>query len=171
MLQELVCCSLALFCSIVLILCSAQEYLDLDDLNIIGAFNFHITNLLTKDSFEGLQHAFPTRVPTYHRCTRCNGELPNSCCVRVCCCFTGSYKNLDHCPFPNCKEPWYDASGQLWRWFQHLPVVPQVQALFLNEDTIELLDCRTTCTPGDSLMSNMFDGRLYRKLQREVGHC
>ena len=50
--------------------------------------------------------------------------------------------------------------------FQHLPVGPRLQAMFLNEDVIKLLDYRTTRAEGkhpDSI-SDVFDGKLYREL-------
>ena len=50
--------------------------------------------------------------------------------------------------------------------FQHLPFGPRLQALFLNEDIIELLDYRTTRTTSNDpdSVSDVFDGKLYREL-------
>ena len=49
--------------------------------------------------------------------------------------------------------------------FQHLPIGPRLQAMFLNKDMIKLLDYRATRTPGDpDLVSDVFDGKLYRDL-------
>ena len=50
--------------------------------------------------------------------------------------------------------------------FQHLPFLPRLQAMFLNQDTIKLLDYRTTRTPGEhpDSISDVFDGKLYREL-------
>ena len=132
-----------------LILCPAQDHLDPDDLDAICAFNYHISKSMTRDAFEGLQHAFPTRVQNIQSLyeTQCqiaelSGLKPeySDCCVKICCCFTGPYKNLVHCPFPNCQEPQYDSSGKPRMRFQHLPFGPRLQAMFLNEDIIKLLD-------------------------------
>ena len=145
------------------------------DLNVIGAFNFHITHSLTRDAFGGLRYAFPKQAPdvpslwaTQRRIAEISGLHPeySDCCVKNCCCFAGPYEDLDHCPFPECNEPRYDEYGQPRMRFQHLPIVPRLQAMFLNDDTIKLLDYRTTRSSGgdpDS-MSDVFDGQLYRDL-------
>jgi hypothetical protein len=46
------------------------------------------------------------------------------------------------------------------------PFGPRLQALFLNKDIIELLDYRTTNTPGEhpDSVSDVFNGKLYREL-------
>ena len=151
---------------------SAQEHLDSDNLNAICAFNYHITKSTTRDAFESLRHAFPTQVQhvqslfeTQQRVAELSGLKAeySDCCPKICCCFTGSYENLDHCPFPDCQEPRYDESGKPRMQFQHLPVGPRLQAMFLNDDIIKLLDYRTTRTPGESV-SDVFDGKLYRDL-------
>jgi len=50
--------------------------------------------------------------------------------------------------------------------FQHLPVTPRLQAMFLNDDFIELLDYRTTRVPHQEsdTICDVFDGKLYRDL-------
>ena len=50
--------------------------------------------------------------------------------------------------------------------FQHLPIGPRLQALFLNEDIIKLLDYRVTHTSGEhpDSVSDVFDGNLYHEL-------
>ena len=155
---------------------SAQEHLDTDDLDAICAFNYHITKSTTRDAFESLRHAFPTRVQnvqslfeTQRRIAELSGLKAeySDCCVKICCCFTGSYEKLNRCPFPDCQEPRYDESGKPRMRFQHLPVGPRLQAMFLNKDIIELLNYRTTRTHGDHTdesISDVFDGKLYRDL-------
>ena len=53
--------------------------------------------------------------------------------------------------------------------FQHLPVGPRLQAMFLNDDLVELMNYRTTRTPGDNpeSISDVFNGKLYRNLCKE----
>ena len=162
--------------SITLILHSAQEHLDPDDLETICAFNYHISKSTTRDAFEGLRHAFPTRVQDIHslfetqrRIAELSGLKPeySDCCANSCCCFTGPHENLDHCPY--CKEPRYDTSDKPRMRFQHLPIGPRLQAMFLNKDLTNLLDYRTTRTPSDSL-SDVFDGKLYRELCKKFVH-
>ena len=159
----------------ILILHSAQENLDPDDLDTICAFNYHITKSTTRDAFESLRYAFPTRVQnvkslyeTQRRIAEISGLRPeySDCCIKICCCFTGSYENLDRCPFPDCQEPRYDESGKPRMQFQYLPTAPRLQAMFLNEDMIELLDYRTTRSADkeSDTISDVFDGKLYRDL-------
>jgi len=157
------------------LLCLAQDHLDPDDLDTICAFNYHITKSTTRDGFEAMRHAFPHRVQnvkslyrTQRQIAELSGLKPeySDCCVKICCCFTGSYENLDHCPFPDCQEPRYDGSGKPRMQFQHLPVGPRLKAMFLNKDVVELLDYRTTRTPSEhsNSISDVFDGKLYRDL-------
>jgi hypothetical protein len=152
-----------------------QKHLDQDDLNAICVFNYHITKSTTRDAFESARYTYPTQVQnvrslyeTQRRVAELSGLKPeySDCCVKFCCCFTGSYESLDHCPFPDCREPRYDESGKPQMQFQHLPFGPRLQALFLNEDIIELLDYQTTRTPGEhpDSVSDVFDGKLYREL-------
>ena len=84
----------------------------------------------------------------------------------MCCCFTGKYETLDHCPFPDCHEPRYDASGKPRFQFQHLPVTPRLQALFRNKDTTNLLHYRSNhiSNPNKNKISDVFDGKLYQEL-------
>jgi hypothetical protein len=149
--------------------------MDPDDRRAISAFNFHITKSTTRGAFESLRHAFPIELPnmqslyeTQRRIAELSGLKPeySDCCVKICCCFTDSYEKLDRCPFPTCQEPRYNKSGKPRMQFQHLPVGPRLQAMFLNEDTIKLMDYRTTRTPGNQpgAMSDVFDGKLYRDL-------
>lgn len=153
----------------------AQEQLDPGDLDTICAFNYHITKSTTRDAFESLRHAFPTQMQgmkslfeTQRRIAELSGLKAeySDCCPRICCCFTGSYENLDRCPFPDCQEPRYDTFGKPRMRFQHLPVGPRLQAMFLNDEIIKLLDYRTNRTPGDQSgsVSDVFDGKLYRDL-------
>jgi hypothetical protein len=156
----------------------AQEQLDPKDLDAICAFNYHILKSTTRDAFEGLRHAFPTQVneiPSLFQTQRRIAELSglkaeySDCCPRICCCFEGPYENLDHCPFPDCQEPRYNQNGRPRMQFQHLPVGPRLQAMFLNETMVKLLGYRATRTPGDSpgSVSDVFDGKLYRDLCEE----
>ena len=50
--------------------------------------------------------------------------------------------------------------------FQYLPFLPQLQAMFLNQDSIELLDYCTTCSPSEhpGSVSDVLNGKLYHKL-------
>ena len=152
-----------------------QDELDPDDFDTICAFNYHISKSTTRDGFESMRFAFPNRVPnvkslyrTQQRIAELSGLKPeySDCCVKICCCFTGSYETLNRCPFPDCQEPRYDESGKPRMQFQHLPVGPRLKAMFLNEDIVKLLDYRTTHTPSEhsDSFSDVFDGKLYRDL-------
>ena len=50
--------------------------------------------------------------------------------------------------------------------FQHLPIGPRLQTMYLNQDLIKLMDYRTTRSTSDrtDLVSDVFDGKLYRDL-------
>lgn len=105
---------------------------------------------------------------TKKRIGELSGIFPeySDCCIKICCCFTGQYEKLDRCPFP---EPRYNSSGKPRFRFQHLPVGPQLQALFRNEDTANLLHYRSnhTSNPNPDKISDIFDGSLYRELCKQ----
>ena len=155
------------------IFCSAQEHLDTDNLDAICAFNYHMSMSTTREAFESSRYAYPTRIQhvlslfqTQRRIANLSGlkEEYSDCCRNVCCCFTGSYKDLDRCSF--CQEPRYNKAGNPQKRFQHLPIGPRLQAMFTNNDLIELMDYQTTRTTGKdpNSTSDVFDAKLYREL-------
>jgi len=154
---------------------SAQRELDPNDLDDISAFNIHITHSTTEACFEDLRHSFPHHMGDLHslyetqkRMAQLSGLYPeySDCCIKICCCFTGKYKTLDHCPFPDCQEPCYNASGKPRFRFQHLPIGPWLGALFRNEETANFLHYRSnhTLNQNHDKTSDIFDGSLYREL-------
>ena len=90
---------------------TAQRHLDPDNLDAICTFNYHITKSMTRDTFEGLRHAFPTQlqnIPSLFETQWHVAEISglkaeySDCCPKICCCFTSPYENLKFCPFPDC---------------------------------------------------------------------
>jgi len=153
----------------------AQRPLDLNDLDDISAFNIHVIHSTTEACFEDLRNSYPHRTDdprslyeTQKKIAQLSGLYPeySDCCVKICCCFTGKYEKLDRCPFPDCREPRYDASGKPRFRFQHLPVGPRLGALFRNKDMADLLRYRSihTANPNRDKISDVFDGSLYREL-------
>ena len=91
------------------------------------------------------------------------------CCVNSCCCYTGKYNDLEHCPFPDCNEPQRSENGQPRKRFQYLPIIPCLIALFLDKTTAERISYRSKyCEAGDTeKVTDVFDGALYRELCRQ----
>ncbi|CAE6451722.1 unnamed protein product [Rhizoctonia solani] len=87
------------------------------------------------------------------------------CCINSCVCFLGRYAALDACPV--CREPRLNARGSPRRSFRYTPLIPQLRALFRNQDSIEKLGYRVKCEqryrPG--VIEDIFDSDNYRRLR------
>lgn len=137
-------------------------------------FNYFITQGTIREAYEALWMAFPELEDISSIClaqktmAKLSGLSPKyvDCCVNSCCCYTGKYKTLECCPFPNCNEPRSNKSGQPRKQFQCLPIIPCLPALFLNRTTVEKISyqhkyCKTRDTEK---VTDVFDGTLYRDL-------
>ena len=62
------------------------------------------------------------------------------CCVNSCICFMGEFESLTACPL--CGELRHDKQNKAWNRFRYIPIIPRLQAMFWDQDTIDLLDYR-----------------------------
>ncbi|KAG1763807.1 hypothetical protein EV702DRAFT_952302, partial [Suillus placidus] len=81
------------------------------------------------------------------------------CCINSCIAYTARYSHSDLCDF--CGERHFDAQGKPRHQFSYMPLVPQLQGLFAQEDTVEkLLYCHQyDHSPGT------VNGEIYWSLQ------
>lgn len=149
------------------------------ELKDIRAFNYFVTQGTTQEAYEALRSAFPeledisSLYIAQKTVVKLSGLSPKyvDCCLNSCCCYTGKYKMLDRCPFPDCNEPRYDESGQPRKRFQYLPIIPRLIALFLDKSMAEKISYQHKyCEVRDTeKVTDVFDGALYRELcEREV---
>ena len=146
----------------------ARTTLNTTGLKDVHAFNYLIIQGTIREAYEALQTTFLKLkgIGSIYTTQKTAAELSGldlkyiDCCVDLCCCYTGKHKGLEHCPFPNCNEPWYDKNGQLRKRFQYLPIIPHLITLFLNKTTMEKMGyCHKYCEGRDNKdVTDIFDG-------------
>ena len=153
---------------------TARASLNEAELKDIRAFNYFVTQGTTREAYEALWFAFPELEDissiylSQKTAARLSGLRPKyvDCCVNSCCCYTGKYETLDHCPFPDCNEPRYDENEQPRKRFQYLPIIPRLIALFLDKATMDKMNYRHMYGEmrDSGKVTDVFDGTLYREL-------
>ncbi|KAF9645545.1 hypothetical protein BDM02DRAFT_3062488, partial [Thelephora ganbajun] len=144
------------------------------DLNNLCAFNLHITEGTSNTRYEKFRYSFPhkltlaSRWRTQKRIASLSGLKPGQVdrCPTGCCCFTGTYADLDTCPY--CKKPQYKSSGAPNKQFQYLPVKDQLQVMLKDKSLAKQLMYRHTHShdgrSGDDIIWDVFDCSIYRNL-------
>jgi len=104
-----------------------------------------VTNGLTRRAYNGLRK-FTENEMTLHsehvadkileRTSELSFEVYD-CCVQSCVCFTGEFEDATSCPI--CDEPRYDLRKKARNRFRYIPIIPRLQAMFMNPEMIHLL--------------------------------
>lgn len=89
-------------------------------------------------------------------------EEKYDCCVNSCMAFTGSYSKLDTCKI--CAEPRFDNRKVPRSVFRYLPLAPRLQAFFKSDRILDMLTYRTSLTPFDGTLRDVFDSEHFRTL-------
>ena len=155
----------------------ARASLNEAELKDIRAFNYFVMQGTTREAYEALRFAFPQLEDissiylAQKTVARLSGLSPKyvDCCVNSCCCYTGKYKILERCPFPDCNEPRYDKDERPRKRFQYLPITPRLIALFLDKATAERMNYRHQHNEArdNEKVTDVFDGTLYQKLCKQ----
>ncbi len=88
------------------------------------------------------------------------------CCVNACCCFVGpDYGDLDTCP--HCQEARYGPNQKARKVFCYLPLIPRLQSLFQNSNSIKLLQYRSGYLSEPGVIQDVFDSKLYKELKEK----
>ncbi|KAG1745049.1 uncharacterized protein EDB91DRAFT_1032167, partial [Suillus paluster] len=85
------------------------------------------------------------------------------CCINSCIAYTARYSHSDLCDF--CGERRFNAQGKPQRQFSYMPLVPQLQGLFAQEDTVEKLLYCHQYDHGPGTVNDVFDDEIYQSLQ------
>ena len=119
-----------------------------------------------------LAHAFPKEAPpslakNHAHVSALSGEEPIAfdCCVNSCCCYTGSYANIETCPF--CNEPRYDSQGRSHSHFIYIPLLPQLVALYHNRNMADKMQYRASYDHQQDQVGDIFDGHIYQDLWKK----
>ncbi|KAI0044414.1 hypothetical protein FA95DRAFT_1472281, partial [Auriscalpium vulgare] len=147
--------------------------LDDTDLAILRQYSYKLRHHATDDAYRDLRNVFPHNdVPSLDTARTRIAELASfkpqvlDCCINSCCCFTGAHANLDACPF--CHEKRYKADQRARKHFTYLPIIPRLRAMAASKAVATQMQYRSSGhvpTPGTT--SDVFDGKRYRRLQRE----
>ena len=78
-----------------------------------------------------------------------------SCCINSCVCFVGKYEDLDVCP--NWKEARFKANGKLRKYYNYMPIIPQLQAMSVN--SIHASSTRNYALPEDCILEHFTCGQ------------
>lgn len=86
------------------------------------------------------------------------------CCKNSCICYAGYLRDLGQCP--HCNAPRLNPSGNPYSTFQHIPLIPQLLALYCNPITAEMLKYRANYKIDDkSTIEDIYDGARYQELR------
>ena len=84
------------------------------------------------------------------------------CCKNSCICCAGYLSELAQCL--HCNALQLNSSGNPYSTFQHIPLIPQLLALYCNPTTAELLKYRANYKSNNSTIKDIYDGNRYREL-------
>ncbi|GAB1527048.1 hypothetical protein RhiTH_010223 [Rhizoctonia solani] len=126
----------------------APSTLSPDDLDTIRDFNHFVRQKTTVRTHEAMQKLYcrmetKTEIPSLKairtRMLALSALKPVEyhCCKNSCVCYAGYLANLVDCPY--CHTPRLNSSGRPYAVFRHIPLIPQLRALFWNPETYRKL--------------------------------
>ncbi|KAG8737147.1 hypothetical protein FRC10_008502 [Ceratobasidium sp. 414] len=152
---------------------NAPHTLGPEDLDHIESFNFFVQNKPSINTYQAIQDAYVHKrthrplasLKVIRQCALALSALKPveyHCFKKSCVCYTGYLSNLQQCP--HCATPRLDPSGNPYSTYWHIPLIPQLLALFCNPATAKLLKYRTNYTRNDLNINDIFDSNYYNKL-------
>ena len=129
-----------------------------------------IRNQLTRNVFKGVQKLtcghmdIRTEYVTNQILENISGLSVQvyDCCVNTCVCFTGEFESHTTCPL--CGEPRVDKWNKAWNRFRYIPIIPHLQAMFQDWDTIDLLLYQHDCEVDQDWIEDVWDGAVLQEL-------
>ena len=91
------------------------------------------------------------------------------CCVNSCCCFTGPHADLLACSY--CGEARYSSNMKPRKYFNYLPFIPCLVAMYANPDKNKEMRYRAfehSHSPDN--ITDIFDSHIYRRLLGTTVH-
>ncbi|KAF8688032.1 Transposase family tnp2, partial [Rhizoctonia solani] len=138
-------------------------------------FNFFVQQKTSVRSHKAMQKAYcrrttHTNIPSLKEIRRqmlalsALKPVDYHCCRNSCVCFTGYLNNISECPY--CRSPRLNPAGAPYAVFSHIPLTPQLLAMFRNPSTYEkMLYCLRHLKDGE-IIKDVFDGLLYEYLRQ-----
>ena len=85
--------------------------------------------------------------------------------MNTCICFTGEFESHTACPL--CGEPRVDKWKKVRNQFWYIPIIPHLQAMFQDWDTINLLLYRHECKVDQDRIEDVWDGVVLQELLKK----
>ena len=85
-----------------------------------------------------------------------------SCCINSCVCFIRAYEDLNKCP--NCKEAQLKVNGKPRKYFDYIPIIPQLQAMLANSLHAKKMCYRANHVHEPGTIKDIFGGSHYQTL-------
>ncbi|KAL5633925.1 hypothetical protein ACGC1H_005949 [Rhizoctonia solani] len=145
-----------------------------DDLDTIRDFNFFVREKTAVRTHEAMQRTYcrgdtHTKIPSLKsirtRMLALSALKPVEyhSCRNSCICYAGYLADLTSCPY--CHSPRLDPSSRPYAIFQHIPLIPQLLALFRNRTTFLAMLYRANFQRSGTHIRDVFDGVLYEILR------
>src|SRR5258706_12973920 len=151
-----------------------SSVLSIADKDNIKAMALKISNGLTQNAFKGVQKlthghmAIGSEYVAGRMLERASGLCTQvyNCCVNLCVCFTGEFESSTKCPL--CGEPRHDKHNKARNWFKYIPIIPRLQAMFRDWDTINLLLYRHDHDVDQDWIEDIWDGTILQELLNTI---
>ncbi|KAF8679883.1 Transposase family tnp2 [Rhizoctonia solani] len=153
----------------------APNMLAPDSWETIMDFNFFVQQKTSVRSHKAMQKAYcrrttHTNIPSLKEIRRqmlalsALKPVDYHCCRNSCVCFTGYLSNISECPY--CRSPRLNPAGAPYAVFSHIPLTPQLLAMFRNPSTYEKMLYRSRHLKDGEIIKDVFDGLLYEYLRQ-----
>ncbi|KAH7325403.1 hypothetical protein B0J17DRAFT_541479, partial [Rhizoctonia solani] len=146
----------------------------------VQAFNYKVDTDISGRAYSKLPCAFPDHLadlpmePTLQKQINkisAFGARVIDCCINSCVAYTGEYEHLESCPWCDAARykphPNNPARCLPRQTFQYLPLIPRLINLYRNPDMAQELRYRSWRQPKPNALTDIFDGRYYRRLLQE----
>ncbi|KAJ7450206.1 hypothetical protein FB451DRAFT_1527969, partial [Mycena latifolia] len=143
------------------------------DRDNIRAFKLKLMANMPRSAFNQMRFAFQNKLDISsdwaitHRLAILSRVEPvwYHCCVNSCLAYTRGHSKRTLCPI--CHEPRYTTTNKPRRLFCYIPIIPRLQAYFLNPKMSEQLLYRHSYKHVPNTIADVFDGIHYRTLCRQ----
>ena len=139
---------------------------------MLRTFSLKVEDSLSEETWAKMMHTFrhhniPSLKVTKARIEFLAAYRPVSydCCINSCICYVGPHETKTRCPY--CNEARKNANGHSRKTFTYSPIIPRLKAFFKNPEMVRLMQYRSTFTPEQDTVKDIFDGENYTRLKDE----
>ena len=146
-----------------------------EDVNLILKYTLKVEDHLMDRTFQWLKQTYPNK---HHNTLKAmkkhvqflSGFKPicYSCCVNSCVCYTGYYEHYTKCPNPECRQDRFKSDGKPWKYFNYLPLIPCLIALYCNPEYTEKMHYWASYKHRPGKNCDVFDKTHYQTLLKTI---